>query len=542
MRNDVPARPSGFPNLNIYKYLKKAFQDAAIAFGATVITDERLQEASATLAALDALGSTRAEIRAAAFQAHAGVGCYSGFSVVDVIEGIKPTPPPSQPPRQPVTTVCELFQAAWLLEPLHESFMRDISTSLWLPPRTTIELGGLKDIRNAVEDTVVADIDALSQRRQLAADKAAARIGGEQGGGGGGGGGGSGAAAGSYTANDGTKQPQQQQQHAQPNASQLVDVLQSVVHLETADGLAQTLAGIVGHPEVVVRAIRPRLGPMLKSRPPSPTPTTVQPERAAAAAAAAAASGGGGGGSGMAVATTVAASAISGISSTPAPTLGSASYSSRQELDYSSLADIDGWEDVTVWYTLKGDPRGLVLETQLVLAELQASRGAAGDAGRRLRKWLRQATACRLAALQVSSAHPHSSSSSERKQPPSPAVVAAAAAAAAAAAGTSSSAGPGSSDAASNPYLDGHDGVAGGLKPHPHPAFPNMPFDGLDEWPYGKMVNLNFPGLQLVHRSDVTGSPIFIVNNFLSKEECEAILVKSSGLMYETSCCFRSLL
>ena len=192
-----------------------------------------------------------------------------------------------------------------------------------------------------------------------------------------------------------------------------------------------------------------------------------------------------------------------------------------------------------MWYTLTDDPRGLLMECQLVLTELRASRGAAGDIGCKLRKWLRQATACRLAALRASVTPPQPSS---RKQALLSADSASSVAAAAAAAGGEGGgvARPGFASeaepsAASTYHEDGHDGTVGGTKPHPHPSFPNLPFDGLEEWPNGQMINLDFPGLQLVHRSGITGSPIFIVNNFLSREECEAILVKSSGLMlYES--------
>jgi hypothetical protein len=41
--------------------------------------------------------------------------------------------------------------------------------------------------------------------------------------------------------------------------------------------------------------------------------------------------------------------------------------------------------------------------------------------------------------------------------------------------------------------------------------------------------------VQLIYRSQITQSPIFIVNDFLTAAECDSLLVKCAGEMLEQS-------
>jgi len=63
----------------------------------------------------------------------------------------------------------------------------------------------------------------------------------------------------------------------------------------------------------------------------------------------------------------------------------------------------------------------------------------------------------------------------------------------------------------------------------PHPGYPDLPLDYLRDWKYNHMINLDYPGLQLIYKSKATGAPIFIIPNFLSENECEKCLAKVSG-------------
>eukprot|EP00038_Savillea_parva_P008724 m.178774 g.178774 ORF g.178774 m.178774 type:complete len:707 (+) comp14618_c0_seq1:242-2362(+) len=62
-----------------------------------------------------------------------------------------------------------------------------------------------------------------------------------------------------------------------------------------------------------------------------------------------------------------------------------------------------------------------------------------------------------------------------------------------------------------------------------HPDYPDLPTDYLRDWKYNHMINLDYPGLQLIYKSQGTGAPIFIIPNFLSENECEKCLAKVSG-------------
>jgi hypothetical protein len=59
-----------------------------------------------------------------------------------------------------------------------------------------------------------------------------------------------------------------------------------------------------------------------------------------------------------------------------------------------------------------------------------------------------------------------------------------------------------------------------------NPRYPNLPFDGFRKQRLFHQVNLDFPGLQLVHEKPY----IFIVNGFLSQEECRTLLFKTQHL------------
>ena len=69
----------------------------------------------------------------------------------------------------------------------------------------------------------------------------------------------------------------------------------------------------------------------------------------------------------------------------------------------------------------------------------------------------------------------------------------------------------------------------------PNPRYKNLPLELAIDWQYGTMINLSYPGLQLVHLSSITQAPIFIVNNFLSDDECDVLMAKTDTVALEPS-------
>eukprot|EP01047_Picozoa_sp_COSAG01_P098837 COSAG01_NODE_28958_length_648_cov_1.570128_1_plen_216_part_11 len=55
-------------------------------------------------------------------------------------------------------------------------------------------------------------------------------------------------------------------------------------------------------------------------------------------------------------------------------------------------------------------------------------------------------------------------------------------------------------------------------------SYPNLSFDGYARQMLFPKINLSFPGLQLVHEKPY----IFIVNNFMSRHECERLIRKAT--------------
>lgn len=51
---------------------------------------------------------------------------------------------------------------------------------------------------------------------------------------------------------------------------------------------------------------------------------------------------------------------------------------------------------------------------------------------------------------------------------------------------------------------------------------------------HGTMINLDYPGLRLV-ATNKSGAPLFIVNDFLSGDECERLLAKCSGIFIDSA-------
>mmetsp|Transcript_15369 Transcript_15369/g.39613 ORF Transcript_15369/g.39613 Transcript_15369/m.39613 type:complete len:348 (-) Transcript_15369:218-1261(-) len=62
-----------------------------------------------------------------------------------------------------------------------------------------------------------------------------------------------------------------------------------------------------------------------------------------------------------------------------------------------------------------------------------------------------------------------------------------------------------------------------------HPGYPALPLDDLREYRWNHMINLEYPKLQCVYRSQTLGCPVFIVPNFITREECEMCVAKCSG-------------
>lgn len=58
----------------------------------------------------------------------------------------------------------------------------------------------------------------------------------------------------------------------------------------------------------------------------------------------------------------------------------------------------------------------------------------------------------------------------------------------------------------------------------PEQTFPDLPFDGYAECKLFPQINLRSPGLQLIRERPY----IFVVNEFLSQEECDALIAKVS--------------
>ena len=61
-----------------------------------------------------------------------------------------------------------------------------------------------------------------------------------------------------------------------------------------------------------------------------------------------------------------------------------------------------------------------------------------------------------------------------------------------------------------------------------HPDYPSLPLANALAYEHGTMINLEYPGLQLVFQSP-HGSPFFIVPNFLSDVECDAFMHRCAG-------------
>ena len=66
-------------------------------------------------------------------------------------------------------------------------------------------------------------------------------------------------------------------------------------------------------------------------------------------------------------------------------------------------------------------------------------------------------------------------------------------------------------------------------KLRPHPNYANIPLSEVAGWRYNHPINLDYPGLQCIYRSSVSGAPVFIVPEFLSEDECNLCLAKCSG-------------
>jgi len=68
-------------------------------------------------------------------------------------------------------------------------------------------------------------------------------------------------------------------------------------------------------------------------------------------------------------------------------------------------------------------------------------------------------------------------------------------------------------------------------RPTQNPNFPDLPFDGYLQCPLFPRINVEYPGLQLVHERPY----IFIVNDFLTQEECQRLIDKAStGMKTQT--------
>ena len=61
-----------------------------------------------------------------------------------------------------------------------------------------------------------------------------------------------------------------------------------------------------------------------------------------------------------------------------------------------------------------------------------------------------------------------------------------------------------------------------------HPDYPQLPLTVAQAYKYGAPINLEYPGVQLVHVSP-SGSPLFLVNDFLNSTECDMLVDKVSG-------------
>ena len=64
-----------------------------------------------------------------------------------------------------------------------------------------------------------------------------------------------------------------------------------------------------------------------------------------------------------------------------------------------------------------------------------------------------------------------------------------------------------------------------------NPRYPNLPLDGYRGQGLFHKINLEYPGLQLVHEKPY----IFVVNNFISQDECRILLQKAKNLAPQTS-------
>ena len=62
-----------------------------------------------------------------------------------------------------------------------------------------------------------------------------------------------------------------------------------------------------------------------------------------------------------------------------------------------------------------------------------------------------------------------------------------------------------------------------------HPNYPQLPLSLAHRYRYGSPINIDYPGLQLVHVSPTSGAPLFIVNRFLNATECEIMIAKLAG-------------
>jgi len=71
-----------------------------------------------------------------------------------------------------------------------------------------------------------------------------------------------------------------------------------------------------------------------------------------------------------------------------------------------------------------------------------------------------------------------------------------------------------------------------------HPRYPQLPLESARAFKFGAAINLTFPGVQLVHVSP-SGSPLFVVNNFLSAAECAKLRAKLAGERRITSVAYQ---
>ena len=61
--------------------------------------------------------------------------------------------------------------------------------------------------------------------------------------------------------------------------------------------------------------------------------------------------------------------------------------------------------------------------------------------------------------------------------------------------------------------------------------YPNLSFDAFREQRFFHQISLDYPGLQLIHERPY----IFIVNSFLSAEECRILMLKSQRMLPQSS-------